>query len=221
MPVLGVDAEKETGGGLVGVKPAVSTATLVEPTTVPSLSANCTNIRSAPGSGATLPVPVTKIPNVAVAFASIPKAMVVDGVSRQTLLVGSVWQIATETGSVSAPVLVVTVTLSEAPRLAVATENAPEAAAPASATVPFPPAVAASAMTSGVGEDEAVSNSVLIPDRVGAGSSPSHVNLNATLVVGNAADDVSAITKVWKPPAGIVTGVSTVPVSSFVVGSVV
>src|SRR5262245_49707001 len=102
-------------------------------------------------------------------------------------------------------------TVPVAPTLAIATEKA---AAPLTMrTIPSLSEVAASMMTSGVGEFDAESRSVFTPVVVAAAGALLHAKLNATLVAPNALVGANAIRNDCPPLAPMFAGVFGAPVS--------
>jgi hypothetical protein len=81
--------------------------------------------------------------------------------------------------------------------------------------------VAASATMSGTGVDEAEYSSVLSPVLVTVAGRPEQSKPSDNVVGASGAVAVKAMTKLCEPPAAIVAGVLTEPVSALVAGSVV
>ena len=141
---------------------------------MPDSSANFTKIRLLATSNGTVPVPVTKIAKVGVAF----------------------WAIVVVTE----------------PAIAVA---------PGTLTMPSLLIVAANATTSGIGVADAEKSRVLTPGIGETGAAFVPQKSKIVVVLGTAAVGVNEITKVCPPPGGMSTAVFTVPVTAFVLGSVI
>src|SRR5262245_9538021 len=137
----------------------------------------------------------------------------------QRPLPGSLWQTKTAIGSTVVPVSAMTVIGAAAPRLKLATENAPDP--PTTSAMPLPLIVAASAMMSGTAPTDPDSNKVFRPVITFAASLLLHLNEKVTSVGGNGAVGVNAITYVWPPPGGMDAPAFELPVRALVVGSVV
>src|SRR5262245_45533661 len=116
-------------------------------------------------------------------------------------------------GRVADPVSAVTVIAPLAPTFTVATANTPAPFGPGMFTMPSPLGVATRATISGVGVVDADRRRVLSPDNTDAGLALLQLKLNATSVGGKDALGLIEITKVWKPPGAMLTGVFGVPVS--------
>lgn len=122
------------------------------------------------------------------------------------------------TGKVALPVSALTAMVSPLPRFTVATANAPLLA---KVTIPSPVGVAASATISGTGVFDADSNSVFRPVTLGAGDVLEQSNVNSISVGSNASVGVKENMNVCRLSGAMSTGVSGVPTSALVAGSVV
>src|SRR5262249_22506654 len=148
--------------------------TLVDPRVTPPVSLNRTKIRLLAGSNGTGPVPVTKMAKVGVCPELICIVTLLVGAPRQAAVAGAVWHNETVIGSATAPVSADALIWPPAPRLTVATANAPLPPTPATSTIPLPFTVAAKATTSGVGIHDAENNTVFNPIRTVAGVPKPH-----------------------------------------------
>ena len=128
------------------------------------------------------------------------------GFMHRPPLNGSVWQSDSFSGRLVVPVSTVAVSCALAPALNVASAKAPMPLVPGIFMIPSPVGVATRAMMSGVGAEEAVSNSVLSPDITGAGSVFEHPKMNCTSLAVNAAVGVRTTRKSWRPFGRIDTG---------------
>src|SRR5712691_622648 len=199
------------------------TATLVAPRVTPLALAKRTKMRFTAGSKGMLPVLATKIPKLGVAFvliATVTRLLGVVGFT-QTPVVRSVAHRETLSGSETAPVSAVTVSVSLLPTFTAATAKTPEPVLASVVTTPLLLRVAARATMSGTGVLDAESNNVLMPEMARAGSVLAQSNCNCTSVGGNVAVGVNAKTNVCAFPPGISTGVLVEPITALVVGSVV
>src|ERR1700757_1090347 len=102
----------------------VSTATLVEPRTVPFASLNSTKMRLVCGTKDTAPLAVAKIAKVGGALALIVVVTLGPVDEIHWPLVGLVWQRLIASGNVTAPVFAMAVIEALAPTLTVATAKA-------------------------------------------------------------------------------------------------
>src|SRR5262245_21688567 len=209
---------------LLGVWPGssvlhlVSTDTLVDPrVTLPSLKR--TKMRLLPGSKGTVPPPVTKTATDGWAPAGMVVVTVGPAGCRHTPAV-LVWQSDTVIGSATVPVSAETVMVPDAPTFTVATAKKPVPVGPGIFTRPSLSTVAARATMSGTGMAAAENNSVFNPTMIGA-CAPAHAKLNCTSVGPNGNVGVTAMTKGWKAPAVMLTGVPFNPTSWLVAGLVV
>ena len=103
-----------------------------------------------------------------------------------------------------------------APTFTAATAKTPVPVAPAILTVPGKALgkVAANATTSGTGVGEAERRIVLTPTRLGTGLPVfAQSKIRATSVLSKGCVGVKAKTKLWNAPAGMSTGVFSVPVT--------
>jgi len=188
---------------------------------MPDSSANFTKIRLLATSNGTVPVPVTKIAKVGVAFWAIVVVTEPAIALVHCPVEGFVWQSAMLTGSVTEPVSAVAVMAPVAPTLTVATAKAAEPVAPGTLTMPSLLIVAANATTSGIGVADAEKSRVLTPGIVETGAAFVPQKSKVIVVLWMAAVGVNEITKVCPPPGGMSTAVFTVPVTAFVLGSVI
>ena len=160
---------------------------------MPDSSANFTKIRLLATSNGTVPVPVTKIAKVGVAFWAIVVVTEPAIALVHCPVEGFVWQSAMLTGSVTEPVSAVAVMAPVAPTLTVA----------------------------GIGVADAEKSRVLTPGIGETGAAFVPQKSKIVVVLGTAAFGVNEITKVCPPPGGMSTAVFTVPVTAFVLGSVI
>jgi hypothetical protein len=116
------------------------------------------------------------------------------GGARQAPVPGFVSQIAKPTGKAVAPVSADAMIPPPAPTFTVATAKTPDPSVPAMFTMPSLSSVAANAMMSGTGVDDAERSTVLRPGKMTAGGELAHVKLNCTSVGGNGAVGVKAST---------------------------
>jgi hypothetical protein len=196
----------------------VSTATLVEPRTMPDASLNSTKMRLVCGTNGTLPLAVAKI-GVALALIVVVTVEPID--EMHWPLIGLVWQRLMASGKVAAPVFAVAVIEALAPTLTVATANAFEPLVPVMCRMPSFCAVAANATMSGTGVAEPDSSKVLRPVLLCAALTPVQSKPSITIVGANGALGVNAMTKLCEAPAAIDAGVFGEPVSALVAGLVV
>lgn len=143
------------------------------------------------------------------------------GGSRQAAVTGLLSQMDKFTCNVTLPVSGVAVILSWLPTFTVATANALAPKLLGNVTIPSPVGVAARATISGTGVSEADKRSEFTPGIFTANALLVHAKANSTSIGSNAVSGVSDTRNVCKPLAGISTGVSGVPVTAFVAGSVV
>src|SRR5262249_6601788 len=159
---------------------SVVTASLVRPRTTLSASENTTKIRFVAGSSTIVPLAMAKIANVGKSCVLICTVTLGPMGEMQSPDFGSVWQIERARGRTVEPVLAEAVINPLAPRLMVATANAPALVGPGMRRMPSLLTVAPSASMSGTGATDADSNRVLIPTRVVTGGALMAAKLNAT-----------------------------------------
>jgi hypothetical protein len=199
----------------------VRTATLVPPRTRRLASLKRAKIRLLAGLKGTTPMPLTKKLKVGAAPALIVVVTLDAGGARQEPVLGFVWQMNTLRGSGFPPVSAVTVMAPLDPTLTVATLKATLPVAPGMTAVSVGVAVAARATMSGVAVFEADIKSVLTPVIGFTGCVLELAKLSGTLTGPNEAVGVMAMTKLCRPPLGMLTGVFGVPMGWFVTGSVI
>lgn len=142
---------------------------------------NLTKILLFAGSKGMTPSVDAKTENVGVAPESICVLTDEDGGDLHCALAGFVSQMERVNGRFTIPVSACAVIVALAPTFDVAIENA---AAPLTGIFKMPSllGVAANAIISGTGVDEAINSRVLTPDKIGAGSVLSQSNENFTSV---------------------------------------
>src|SRR5262245_62060610 len=158
--------------------------------------------------------------NVGVSAGGINRVTAGVGGPRQLAVVTFVSHMVMVMGNVALPTSADTVIMPVTPTFVVATAKAPMPVLAGTLTMPSFSSVAASAMMSGTGLEDAVRFSVFNPTTVGARSvfvqlKPNWISVGLISSVG-----VSEITKVCVVPPGIFTGVFGVPIGRFVAGSV-
>src|SRR5713101_3346740 len=166
-------------------------------TLLPSL--NRTKIRLVAGSkGMAVPLPFTKMANVAVAPAPIVVFTLLLGGATHAPVTGLVRHTVNTSGRGAPPGSAVTVMSPAAPTLTVATAKAPVLLLPGMFTVKGIPSslghVAPRATTSGTGVSDAESNRVFTPGKIGAGGVVGPAKLNSTSVGANGAVGVRPMT---------------------------
>src|SRR5215813_14893286 len=98
------------------------------------------------------------------------------------------------------------------PTFTVATAKAPVPFVPGILAIPSLVGVATNAKMSGTGVVEAERSTVLSPVLIGAGKVLAQSKFIRVSIGAKACVGVKATTKLWPPPAGILTGVLGVPV---------
>ena len=171
-----------------------------------------------------LSVAVTNTAKVGVAFCAtaVVTTPEVGAVGlTQTPVVGFVSHKLRRAGTSALVVAADTVSVSDAPKLKLATLNAAAFVLDGTATTPSAEGVAARAIRSATGELDAENVKVFTPVMVPTSGALSQIKASFTSVEAITSKGVIATTKLCEPPAGIETSAFAWPVDSLVNGSVV